>query len=611
MRAVDLDPHHPDLVLGDLDDRLRAFNVARVLSAADVHAAQRLAALVGTGDPDVVLAAAFAVRAPRYGHVFAQLDALPETVTDEDGRAAEVDPAMWPADVAAWIATVAASPLVAAGAPLHLDGARLYLDRYWRYEHHVADAIRRRAAATGAGAVVAGAAAGAALDALFPDNAQQRAAAHAALTSRLSVVAGGPGTGKTATIASIVAVALDHAARPDGRPVRVAVAAPTGKAAARLGEAMRESVARMPAEAVDAGVLAGVTPTTLHRLLGWTPNRTRFRHDASAPLPVDLVVVDEVSMVPLALLSRLLDAVAPDAHLVLVGDPDQLAAVEAGTVLGDLVDSGPAWAGGGRVTTLRQGYRFEAEISRFAAAVRDGDTEGALACLQVDPHDLADAPLALVVPEVPGAWPTGEGALAGVRDLVTADARAMIAHALAGDATAALAAALRTRVLCAHRRGPEGVQVWNAAIEGWVHDVPVWRRPEWYAGRPVMVTANDDQLEVYNGDIGVVIRDGDRLRVVVDGRSRPPIEHRRLAGIQTVHAMTVHKSQGSQFGRVVVVLPSDRSPVLTRELLYTAVTRARTAVTIVGQPDALADAIGRPVSRASALPERLAGSSSA
>lgn len=608
--AVDEDPHRPDRVAGELDGRLRTFNDAGVLSAADIHAANTLARLTGCRDPDAVVAAAFAIRAPRYGHVFAQLDELADSVTDEDGRVADLDPAVWPADMGRWIRAVAASPLVngvTPATPLHLDGARLYLDRYWRYEHHVAGAIRRRVAQSADALSVTLSPTGwAALDRLFDDNPEQHAGARAALSSPLSVIAGGPGTGKTATIASVVAVARSHALRPDGRPVRIAIAAPTGKAAARLGEAMRQLAGTMPTDLVDPGLLADVAPTTLHRLLGWRPNRTRFRHDRDNPLPYDVVIVDEVSMVPLGMLSRLLDAVPPTAHLVLVGDPDQLAAIEAGTVLGDLI-SGSQDAGlGDRVVTLRRGYRFDSAVKRFATAVRDGDVQQAMASLAVNPGSIAETRLALVVPDRPGEWPTGEGSLSGVRDLVTESARVTVQHARAGLADQALAATLATKVLCAHRRGPEGVQVWNAAIEGWVHDVPAYRRPQWYAGRPVIITGNDYDLGVYNGDIGVAVQSPDgRLRVVVDGRPGAPIEHRRLDHVQTVHAMTVHKSQGSQFDRVIVVLPSERSPVLTRELLYTAVTRARRAVTIVGTPEALADAIARPVSRASALPERL------
>lgn len=625
--TVELDPFRPDRVTGVLPGRMQVFSDAGVLSAVDVHTALRLGRLSGTTDELAVLAAAFAVRAPRYGHVFAQLDDLAGTVTDEDGRAVEVDPGTWP-DPLAWAAAVAASPLAGAGAgpasgvaPLHLDGMRLYLDRFWRHEHLVAAALATRAAATGVPALVVPDAGFAAVEGLFvgdPDpgdargerrrkNAEQRDAALAALTRRLSVVAGGPGTGKTATIASIVAVALDHARRPGGQRVRVAVAAPTGKAAARLGEAMRQSAQTMPPEHVDAGVLAGVEPRTIHRLLGGTRVRGRFRHHAGNPLDVDLVVVDEVSMVPLGLLGQLLEAVPIDAAVVLVGDPDQLASVEAGTVLGDLVADAedPASPLRGHVVTLRRGYRFQDDIKRFADAIRGGDAEVALGCMVVDPDDLEATPLALVVPDRPGEWPTGAGSLAGVRRLVTGAAQVMVEHGRRGDAAGALKAALRTKVLCAHRRGPDGVQVWNAAVEGWVHDVPAYRRPEWYAGRPVMITDNDYDLGVFNGDIGVVVAEGGSLRVVIDGRSGRPVEHRRLSGVQTVHAMTVHKSQGSQFDRVVVVLPTEPSPVLTRQLLYTAVTRARHGVTVVGSPEVLADAIRRGVTRASALPERL------
>jgi exodeoxyribonuclease V alpha subunit len=627
MSTVPVDPNRPDRVTGDLPFRLRAFNDAGVLSAADVHTAMRLAELTGCEDDDAVLAAAFAVRAPRYGHVFAQLDGLADTVTDEDGRIVDLDPAAWPDDVDAWIRAVARSPLVGADSPsvraesplvrvspLHLDGARLYLDRYWRYEHHVAAALLARAGGGPEGSasgIVVSDLGMRALEQLFDDNPEQLAGARAALSRRLSVIAGGPGTGKTATIASAVAVALNHATRPDGRRPRIGIAAPTGKAAARLGEALRQSAETMPDDLLDPTLLAGVMPTTLHRLLGWARGRTRFKHTAVDPLPLDLVIIDEVSMVALGMLARVLDAVPPTANLVLVGDPDQLAAVEAGTVLGDLIEGARDGGLAADVVTLERGYRFDEDIKRFAVAVRDGDVEGAMACLSVDPDDLADTPLALVVPDDPGGWLTGEGALAGVRRLVTDAAQVMIAHGRRGDADRALEATMQTKVLCAHRRGPDGVEVWNAAIEGWVLDVPSYRRPQWYPGRPVIITANDYDLDVYNGDIGVVVQDGDHLRVVIDGRRGRPIEHRRMGAVQTVHAMTVHKSQGSQFDRVIVVLPTDRSPVLTRELLYTAVTRARTAITIVGTPEALADAISRPVTRASALPERLLGGTGA
>ncbi|WP_370327997.1 exodeoxyribonuclease V subunit alpha [Euzebya sp.] len=609
MRPDELDPHRADAFAGPLPASLRAFNDAGVLSAGDIHVARELARLTGTSDPTALLAAAFAVRAPRYGHVFAALDRLAETVTDEDGRAVDLPPDAWPSDTAAWTRAVGASPLVTGGpegvSPLHLDGTHLYLDRYWRHEHAVADAVRRRVA-DGGSAVALGPDGVGALEGLLGSDPGQHAAARTALARRLAVISGGPGTGKTATVAALVAVALSHGRRADGDRPRVAIAAPTGKAAARLGEALDQAATTLDPALVDPQVLAEVRPTTLHRLLGWTPNRTRFRHDARSPLPHDLVIVDEVSMVSLAMLARLLEAVPPTANLLLVGDPDQLAAVEAGTVLDDLIVGSEGWGLADAVVRLDRGYRFDAVISGFAQAVRAGDVDGAMAALDRNPADLASSRLSLVVPDRPGEWPTPTGPLAPVQQVVTAAARRTVEHALAGDVRAALAATLEVEVLCAHRRGPEGVGVWNAAIEGWVHDLPSWRRPEWYPGRPVMVTSNDHELEVYNGDIGVVVRGGDdRLRIAIDQRQGRPIEHRRISGIETVHAMTVHKSQGSAFEHVVVVLPSDRSPVMTRELLYTAVTRARHAVTVVATEEALAQAIARPVSRASALPERL------
>jgi exodeoxyribonuclease V alpha subunit len=602
-RAPDRHPAHPDVVVGEPDPRLRALNAAGVLSAADVHTARRLALLTGVDDVDLVIAAAVAVRAPRYGHVHADLRTVASTAADEDGRSADVDPAVWP-DAATWADAVAGSPLLGdGGGPLHLDGDRLYLDRHWRDEHRVARAVLARLGG-GAGAVRLTPRGAEVVDALLADPGQ-RAAAHAALSRRLAVVAGGPGTGKTSAVAVTVAVALAHARRPDGRPVRVGIAAPTGKAAARLAEALRRAARDLPEDLVP-DALAQVVPVTLHRLLGLWPGG-RARHDADQPLPLDLVIVDEVSMVALGQLRRLLDATPPDAHLVLVGDPGQLAAVEAGTVLGDLVAaaSAPGSPLAGAVTTLRTGFRYGGAIDRLAQAVAAGDAAAVLDMASTDPGAVGSAPVSLVVPDRPGAWPTGDGALAPVRRLLVDDARAVVAAAASGDVDGALAAVLRTKVLCAHRNGPDGVAGWNAAVEGWVHQVPPWRRPEWYPGRPVLLTDNDPDLRVHNGDVGVVVRDGDRLRVAVDGRAGRPVEHRRLPGAQTVHAMTVHKSQGSQFTRAVVVLPAERSPILTRELLFTAVTRAADAVVLVASPQALADAVGRRVTRASALSERI------
>ena len=605
-QPVDLDPFDAERVVG-ADGLLGVFNTAGILSAADVHAALRIGRLTGAADELAVLGAAFAVRAPRFGHVFAAIRQLADTVVDEDGRVVELPAETWP-DPDEWIAAVAGSPLVGADGPLHIEDDRLYLDRYWRNEQAVADAIVGRVG-SGGSAVELSADGGRALDTLLSANVEQNAAAHAALRTGLSVIAGGPGTGKTSTVARMVGVALAHA-RVDGSPVRIAIGAFTGKAAARLGEAIRQAAEAIdPALAADGtvdvdGALA-ITPTTLHRLLGSMGSRTRFRHHAGNPLPFDLVIVDEVSMVSLSMLARLLEAMRPDATLVLVGDPDQLAAVEAGTVLGDIMAAADGTPLAEQVTTLRTNYRSDKGISTFAQLIRAGDVDGALAAMARNPADPTAQAVSLVVPDRPGSWPHGTGTLAGVRGLLEPQVREAMRLGVSGDAEAALRTTMSAQVLCAHRRGVDGVTVWNAAVEGWAMDVPSYQRPEWYAGRPVMVSRNDYDLGVFNGDVGVAVETDGRLRVIIDGRDGAPIERRRLGSVQTVHAMTIHKSQGSEFDDVVVVLPTDPSPIVTRELLYTAVTRARRSVTVVATEDAVRRAISRPVTRASALPDRL------
>lgn len=604
--VLEIDPFGPDQVIG-AEGLLATFNQAGILSAADVHTAVRLARLTGTTDELAILGAAFAVRAPRFGHVFADIGQLADTVVDEDGRVVPLPDEVWP-DPDEWTGAIGDSALVGADGPLHLEGSRLYLDRYWRHERDVADALLARVGATGGG-VVLSPEGQAALRAVLSENPEQAAAAEAALQTGLSVIAGGPGTGKTSTVARLVGVALAHARTTRG-PLRVAIGAFTGKAAARLGEAIRQAADRIdPALAADGtidldGALA-ITPTTLHRLLGGTGQRTRFRHHAGNPLPHDLVIVDEVSMVSLAMLSRLLEAMRPDATLVLVGDPDQLAAVEAGTVLGDIIQAATNTPLGDQVTTLVTNYRSDRRISDFAELIRSGDVDGAIGSMVRDPADPTAQAVSLVVPDRPGAWPHGTGTLAGVRGLIEPQVRTAMALGREGEVEEALRTSMSAQVLCAHRRGMDGVTVWNAAVEGWAMDVPSYQRPEWYPGRPVMVSRNDYDLGVFNGDLGVAVLQDDRLRVVIDGRDGAPIERRRLGAVQTVHAMTIHKSQGSEFDDVIVVLPVEPSPIVTRELLYTAVTRARRSVTIVATEDAVRLAITRPVTRASALADRL------
>ena len=575
---------------------LGAFNAAGVLDAADVHVATRVGALGGEADEQVLLAVALAVRAVRLGSVCVDLAAANRTVLGEGDELVDVSELPWP-DPVAWPDACRASPLVADGAdapsgrPLRMVDGQLYLDRYWHEEELVRRSLQERAAAPPPAVDLPRLRAG--LHTLFPDPRadRQRLAAAVAALRHVTVLAGGPGTGKTTTVAHLLRLLLDQ----PGPPLRVALAAPTGKAAARLQEAVAEDLA--PEHR------ARVAPaSTLHRLLGWLPGR-RFRHDRTHHLPYDVVVVDETSMVSLTMMARLIDAVRPDARLVLVGDPDQLASVEAGAVLGDLarapgrpepaLDAAlgelglPAGVVHG-VVTLDHVWRFGGAIAELAQAVQAGDADTAVAVLR-----RGDPQLQFV-----------ESGVDDLRADVVSAGRALAAAARDGDVAGALDRLDAHRVLCAHRRGPHGVARWSGEIERWLGH----RRSElWYPGRAVLVTANDYDAGLFNGDTGVTVQTGDGLRVAF-ARGGPPtlFAPARLSEVTGVHAMTVHRGQGSQFRRVSVLLPPAESPLLTRELLYTAVTRAREFVRLVGSEDAVRAAVERPVGRASGLRHRLA-----
>ena len=598
------------------DGLLRSLGDATVLAAADVRTAVTLVRLAGGGatDPDghVALAAALAVRAVRLGHVHADLATAASTVAPDDE---EVDVALvaalpWP-EPEAWVAAVAVHPLTAVGPdgpadrPLRLIGTCLYLDRYWRHERAItADLLAR---AGGPPPAVDAAILADGLDRLFPpdppstpttpavlDDDQRRAAA-TAVERRFSVVAGGPGTGKTTTVARILALLHEQASATGAPPPRVALAAPTGKAAARLTEAVHAEAAGLDTDDTIRAALRATTASTLHRLLGWRPgSRSRFRHDAANQLPHNVVIVDESSMVGLSMMAKLLDAVRPTARLVLVGDPRQLASVEAGAVLGDIVASPLPGS-----TVLRRIHRFGGSIATVAQAIESGDGDAVVEALR---HPGADDVTWLEIDD--DSDPTTAPALTAVRAAVVDTARAVVAAAEAGDAAGALEALRAVQVLCAHRRGPAGASRWRSEIERWLRStIPGYGAGPWYPGRPLMVTENDYALGVFNGDSGVVIDAGEGLlRAVFERRGEPlVVRPTRLASVESLYAITIHKSQGSQFGHVVVRLPDPGSPVLTRELLYTAVTRAQQRLTVLGTEAAVRAAVARPVARASGL----------
>ncbi|SDU90719.1 DNA helicase/exodeoxyribonuclease V, alpha subunit [Microlunatus sagamiharensis] len=592
---------------------LERFHTAGVLGLADVHTAEALGRMVRERDERVLLAAALTVRALRNGSVCLDLTTASDVALAEDeavpAGGVATDPALglealeWP-EPAGWLEACRESPLVAgadappAERPLRLAGTLLYLERYWQQEESVRTQLEARTQGSPPG--VDDAALFRDLDRLFPPSAalhgepdHQREAAESSARRRVTVLAGGPGTGKTTTVARLLALLN---AQPGPAP-RVALAAPTGKAAARLAEAVREAAARLPEQ--DRARLGALDASTVHRLLGWRPgSKSRFRHDAANPLPHDVVVVDEMSMVSLTLMARLLEAVRPDARLVLVGDPDQLSSVEAGAVLADITGTANA-----SVVRLTHNWRFEGTIAQLADAVRTGDADRAVALLTSGATDVTLAPL-----DAGAGLGAGAPGLDELAQRLSASADDARRAAAAGDAAAALRAVEAHRLLCAHRRGPYGVNRWNLEVEQWLaRTLPGYAADgEFYLGRPLLVTANDKDLDLWNGDTGVVTRTDAGLRAAFARAERPLLyPPARLDAVSTVHAMTVHKAQGSQFAAVTLVLPPPESPLLTRELLYTAVSRATTRVLLLGSEDAVRQAVSRPANRASGLRQRM------
>jgi exodeoxyribonuclease V alpha subunit len=633
---------------------LRPWCDAGIVSRADLHIADRLATLAALG-PDqyeVVLAVALAARAPRNGHVCLDLrtvaasaraetdlfgpdllasrnqllDSLPETS----------------AAVEAWRTVIERSVLVARegdtseealARPLVLHGHLLYLQRYRDYEAQVAEQVRERSHSVG------GAGLSARAEQLLEQmqlSTEQRAAVGRGLDRPFSVIVGGPGTGKTHTVAALLAVLLD-----DQPQLRIALAAPTGKAAARMGEAIVSAAGVVRAldlsgseDLAEQLLTIAAQPGSLHRLLGWLPSSSKFRHHRGNPLPHDVVIIDETSMVSLPMLAHLLDAVPSTSRVVLVGDPGQLASVEAGSVLGDIAGPVVAAAASGQpvptaeiagcVSVLLESRRFPSNspVGRFAEAVRSGDTDLALDVLRsttTEAHsddgssassvDLVDGSPART--EVTVAWcsqsvvePAGA---ATVRAEALASAVLVRENALAGDASTTLELLGAVRVLCAHRHGPFGVSRWNRQFDQWLELTPFALA----AGRPVMITRNDPVNDLFNGDLGVVVSAPDaaghnQLRVAFAAATGIRLlAPARLDQLDTVHAMTIHKSQGSEFDTVVVVMPPADSPLATRELLYTAVTRARRRVVLIGTEDSLVAAITTSVVRASGLANRI------
>jgi exodeoxyribonuclease V alpha subunit len=534
--------------------------------------------------------------------------------------------------------------------PLVLDGERLYLRRYWRDETSVGKSVRLRAAPprpVDVGRVRHW------LDILF-DHAPreggpdwQKIACAVALRGKLGIITGGPGTGKTYTVARLLALLFATAGGASGADLeagagglRIALAAPTGKAAARLKQsidhALEDLAKRVPDLRLPELAARMGAARTLHSLLGARPDTRSFVHNKGNPLDVDVLIVDEASMVHLEMMASLLDALPSHARLILLGDKDQLASVEAGAVLGDLCHD--AQAGGYSAATvdyvraatgeqvpdnfqgthgalaqqtvmLRQSRRFGGPIGKLALAVNGGDADAARAALNGD----SDGKLAWIAPAqqadvlqlaVSGRAGAGGGYQHYLRLIKTgADDYP--------DYEAWVLAVLRSfeafRILCAVREGEWGVTGLNEAIEQRLENAGLLRRRgEWYVGRPVMVTRNDYGTGVFNGDIGLTLPDPARpgsLRVYFsEGASVRSVLATRLRQVETAFAMTVHKSQGSEFSHTVMVLPREGGAVLARELVYTGITRAKDYFTLLTPVAAVLDAaIAQRTERASGL----------
>lgn len=455
-----------------------------------------------------------------------------------DGHTASVVPAEL-------VQALNAHPWVGRGdgnTPLVHEQGLLYLRRFREAEVRVARALRERA--------IAGA-------------------------EQFRLITGGPGTGKTTKVAELVARAMD--ANPE---VRIALAAPTGKAAARMGEAI--AVAWKRAQRLDLLERVQAQGQTLHRLLGYLPTADVFRRSADDPLEHDIVIIDEASMVPLLLMDALVQAVRPDALLILLGDHDQLASVEAGSVLADLVKAQGKL--NGTVETLTKSYRFDAEsgIGALAQAIRVGDADAAVRALGENAGVLRWLP----APD--------RSLLDGVSDVYAAE-----------HAVAALEVLERRRVLCATNVGPTGTVTVNQRIEEALRRQGRSTSGQHYHGRPLLITRNDYALDLFNGDIGIVWHDEAIIATPGRGDGTRSVPLAQLPDALTAWAMTVHKSQGSEFHEVAIVLPDEATDILSRELLYTAVTRAKSAVTLFGSEAVLRAAIESTARRDSGLAARL------
>jgi len=597
-----------------LFDALWKAGALRPLDHAFAQSLRRLDGDDATPAP-VLAGAALASLAVSHGH--AGFDpARPRLLLGNEALAAVDWPSTdeWNAALAGsrWISRPGDGDDAPATAPLVFESGLLYLRRYRQYEHRLAQRLRRLAAQ--APAPVERDALAPLLAALFPASATgttpgadgQARAAVVALERSLLLVTGGPGTGKTTTITRLLLLLAAQARHVGHPPPRIALAAPTGRAAERMAESLGKALAALQGVAgIDPDLFAAMPAgaSTLHRLLGTIPDSPRFRFDADTPLPFDVVVVDEASMVDLPLMCKLADAVPEGARLVLLGDPDQLPSVEVGDVLAAIVETtaddadaaAPDAPLAGHRVHLQRGYRQDEgfELAPLASAVRAGEADTVLGLLRggglsgVHFHENRLDPL------------DGAG-----RDALFGHWRQL---AVATDPATALAHAARLRLLTALREGPQGAGGLNARIEDALAGARRGGDQTYFQGRLLLVTENSHRQQLFNGDIGVCLRDADGMRAWfpgVDGGVRG-FHPGALPAHDSAFAMTVHKAQGSEFDTVWLQLPRADGRGLSRELLYTAITRARRELHVCASEAVLRGALARHVERASGLAGRL------
>ncbi len=600
----------------------------------DIHFAGFIAMLTKEDDPDIYLASALVSQATGDGDVCLDLRtyAGKPIKSQEEGDSKISCP-----ELTTWRDKLIACTAVGQPGekrPLILDQKnRLYLFRYWEYEHNLVEAIQKKAQRAiknlDYGILKES------LRRLFPEMStdtpdRQKLGAAVAALRNLCIISGGPGTGKTTAIAKILAVLLEQSR---DQKLRISLAAPTGKASARMAEAIQASKQQLNCRSHIKDLIPREA-STIHRLLKSIPDSPYFYHNAERLLPADIVVVDEASMVDLALMSKLVMALSDDTRLILVGDKDQLASVEAGSVLGDICGRNAkdgfandfyqelGWAGGekldptiqpcleGRglhecIVLLKNNYRFTAEsgIGGVSRAVNQGSFDKVLSLL-------SDTQRPDIKREVYAA--AGDFYLSLREQILVGYTR----YLQTVDPQEAIARFQEFQILCAVKKGPFGVDAINrfseiVLMEQGLIDSAALKNRVWYPGRPVLITRNDYQLGLFNGDIGMTMPDiasnGSNLRVFFpgnDGKPRAFLPH-RLPEHETVFAMTIHKSQGSEFDKIVLVLPNTDYPVLTRELLYTGITRAREHVSIWGNDEILHLTIDRKLKRTSGLRDAL------